>query len=205
MTTNLDKMRTAALLRLRHHIAHSTEMHRKALGLDARMQLVAAARQQALHGPLYVDQIEIRGRTSRNMYDAHPGYAFYSTDDSVLVDVPPYCGISRAKALAVTAFSAMRETDDASRETHDGDFTPQSIVLRDQFGGALGTYCLGKWDDATDIGATAALLGEAGRLEDAAVEESRWDNFETARSLRAKATLLRERVQCAQSASRAIA
>lgn len=207
---NVDKMALAATLDLRCQIAWAAERALKELGLPRPASSYEEARTVAkLASPLYVRSISIKGQEARDMYDEHPGYAYYYSDTSeVIEDVPAYCSISQAKEIAACEFTKLMDIANARAEEDqcsDGDFTPHSIILRDQFGQPLMEYSKGKWQDEMPAeGEWPAMLEEADRLSAEASEESRWDNFDTSRGLSNRADALRRRVTCAQLIARAI-
>lgn len=203
----IEKMAMAARAAISCQIAHSAERALKALGLPLHGSIYQQAYDAArLVSPLYVFEICINGQVARDMYDEHPGYAFYYSDSSeCLEDVPAYCSISRAKEIAIREFTKLALMSSERESTYDGDFTPYSIVLSDQFGGPLMEYANGKWlDDLPSEAEWPALLEQATHLADEASEEARWDNFETSKALSHRAEAIRRRIKCAQAIARAI-
>jgi hypothetical protein len=203
----IDQMVRAASLKLQRELAFAVEWNRKAMGMPVRREIQDAALQkETQESPLYVAGIYICGQVARNMYDEHPGLAYFYTEAVRRVDVPDYCGIERAKQMAVEAFARIEEDGgEATDDECDGDFSPQYIVLRDQFGDALLEFARGGWITGfPPPSAWASTFEAAAECDRDAAEEARWDNFESAKRLRARAAALRRSVQCAEAINRCI-
>ena len=213
MQTLLDMKSTEALCRIEHQIEVATCNALKALGLDYRTNGVEAAYERMRDvAPVYVRRIVVHGKTMRDMYDEHPGLGYYTVDDVRAYRAPSYCGLARAKRIALEKFAAL-EVEREVQDAEDGTFTPDYVVLEDRFGNALQEYrnVVGAMPFATgwieafpDAEEWPGLLRAAEELGQGAAEESQWDNFESARRLRARAEALKRLVKMAQAQSRII-
>lgn len=207
-----ERQVAAAILQLNVAVEKSAMNALNAIGLKAGHEGVALAeKQMAEESPLYVKTVVLRGRMCRDMYDEHPGFAYFYTDALESVDAPPYCSLSKAMHLSVPMLTkAQQEIEDE----YDGQFSPSSIVLLDQFGEPLqeyverylgeGRYSMGWLEDLPPEEEWAAMEERAKALDSEGSYETGWDNFETGRQLHAQAASLRCTVQMAKSRSRII-
>lgn len=186
----------------------------KSLGLKAcpdGLQLAEVQRKEK--SPLYVKTILLRGRTCRDMYDDHPGYAYFYTDDFQAIKAPPYCPMSRAMQISLRLLQEAQEEINHDEE-RDGLFIASSIVLLDQFGDAIqeyverdignGKYTQGWLDVFPDESEWAAMEERAKALDSEGSIESGWDNFETGRELHSQAEALRRQITMAKARQRVI-
>lgn len=213
MQAVVDMKWTEALCRIEHRIEMAACDALKALGLRYSTEGVAAAYGRLRDvAPVYVRRIVVHGKTMRDMYDDHPGLGYYDVDDSRAYRAPAYCGLTRAKRIALEKFAAL-EVEREDQDADDGVFTPEYVVLEDRFGNALQEYrngvgamaCATGWIEAFPGEAEwPVLLREAEALGYEAAQESGWDNVETARGLRARAEALKRLVKIAQAQSRLI-
>jgi hypothetical protein len=152
---------------------------------------------------MLVSRIDIEGRMCRDMYDEHPGFAYFYVDShrSVPVRKPLTLALAQATAeLAWQRLSADESADTEDFEEHDGDFSPNRIVLRGRDGTVMQSFENGHWVSEFDAPEEwAALLTQARELESEASIEAGWDNFSTAENLRHRATALRRRVTISQA------
>ena len=199
--------------RIGHNIEVAACKALRELGLPCSEEGVEAAHRRLRdEAPLYVGRVVVHGKTIRDMYDEHPGLAHFDVDDWRTYRVPAYCGLARAKGIALERYAAdLVACED--EEPHDGMFVPEYIVLEDCFGNVLQEYRRGRGKASEEMGWIESfadesewpvLLDKAERMRGEAREESGWDNFETARQLRAQAHALERLVRIAQVRSRVI-
>lgn len=186
----------------------------KALGLRANLEGVREAeKRMAEQSPLYVKTIVLRGRLCRDMYDEHPGHTYYYSDAEETFDAPAYCPLTKAMVLSLQLlWNAQKEAE--GEDEHDGLFFPASIVLLDQFNNPLqeysqrhlggGQYAESWLTEFPGEAEWASIEEKASTLDSEGCLEARWDNFETARGLRAEAASLRRRIQIAKSSLRVL-
>jgi hypothetical protein len=169
-----------------------------------------------------VTSITIEGSVLRDMYDDHPGLAYFRSSSSVGVHVPEPLTINQAMETALTAWKAVCEEEAGVHEEavpedlgseidvivedptvdddYDGKFSASRIVLRDRSGEVVQQYDGSNWvTDFTPADKWKGLLEQAKALEDEASEEARWDNFSTSDNLCEKATRLRRQVAIARA------
>lgn len=167
---------------------------------------VPSAQGQALgveEGPAVVTLISIHGHESRDMYDEHPGLAYFEVATGQ--DFRPREALSVRRAMEVAERKWARlhgasGVDDLDAEEYDGQFSPSKILLLDAAGRVVQQFNGSAW--VTDFAAPEewpALLARASELESESSEEARWDNFSTSERLSEKARDLRNRVAIAQA------
>ena len=160
--------------------------------------------------PLFVHTIQISGETSRDMYDEHPGMAYYQTSDSLRLEAPPYCGLAQARELADKHMAAMLEESAEYGDDRDGAFYPQMVQLLDHAGRTLQVFdqkTFGKtagWLEPVTSEMAVKLVEQAQEMRRDASEEIRGDNFESARHLRDRAMEFIAQASTAKLAARAI-
>lgn len=170
---------------------------------------------EGLEEPLYVKTIVLRGELYRDMYDEHPGLAYFSTNHQRTFPVQNNCGLANAMELSVKLLKEAQD-ESAADEEYDGQFVAESIILLDQFDHAVqefsqqylgkGLYAKKSWRGQLPPESEWSAIEEKARvLISEASEESRWDNFDTARKLEARAAEMRRLVEIAKYASRVVA
>ncbi len=177
--------------------------------LDNRTNGTAVAQ----NAPLYVKTIVLHGQLCQDMYDSHPGYAYFYTDSWESFPVPSCCSLTTAMKASLKLLR-MKQKEIGTEDEYDGLFRPSSIILLDQLGNAVQefreTYIVngqyrGAWlKELPAESEWAALENKAGMLDNEAAVESGWDNFETARSLRNSAQKIRRVVQIARVSHQAL-
>jgi hypothetical protein len=151
---------------------------------------------------MLVSRIDIEGRMCRDMYDEHPGFAYFYVDAHRSVPVPKPLTLALAQANAELAWQRICGADSARAdfEEHDGQFSPSRIVLRGRDGTVMQSFENEHWVSEFDHPEEwDALLVRARELESEASIEAGWDNFSTAENLRHSATTLRRRVTISQA------
>lgn len=201
-----------AMCRIVHRIEQSAVDALRSLGLPADTAGVQVAfNRMRDEAPLYVASIVLHGSLQQDMYDEHPGLAYFTTDTFRKRIAPRHCGMRRAQAQALALLRQAEE--ECGDEDDDGRFIPRSVSLVDRFGRTLQQYVLsdfgpgeasGWLESVPDASEWPVLLAEAERLSESAASESRWDNFDSARSLRNQATQLRTLVSIAELQHRVI-
>jgi hypothetical protein len=168
-----------------------------------------------------VTSITIEGSELRNMYDEHPGFAYFSTASSISVRVPEPLTLNQAMERALEAWKTVcnddateldetvpergdSQADSADEEMidddYDGKFSASRIVLSNRAGEVLQEYNGSSWvTDFAPADQWPLLLKQAEELSDEASEEARWDNFDTANGLRGRAAGLRRQVAIARA------
>ena len=199
--------------RIGHKIEVAAYKALRELGLPCSEEgMDAAHRRLRDEAPLYVGRIVVHGKTIRDMYDERPGFAHFDVEDLRAYRVPAFCGLARAKGIALELYAAA-DVACEDEEPHDGMFVPEYVVLEDCFGSVLQEYrrgCgktpeeMGWIESFADESEWPVLLDKADNMRDEASTESRWDNFETARRLQAQASALERLVRIAQVRSRVI-
>lgn len=151
---------------------------------------------------MQVASIVVEGRVCRDMYDEHPGFAYFYVDGRRRVAIREALPITEAMTVAETVWQRLQAesaAEDANDE-YDGQFTANRIVLLAAGGAVMQCFEGNSW--ATEFDAPdqwPALLAQAGELDAEASFEAGWDNFSTAEGLRARATNLRRRVSMSQA------
>lgn len=212
----LEQNIAAASLRLNFEIEKSTLNAMRSLGLDANYDCssVDLAKKRMLdESPLYIKTIQLHGQMCADMYDDHPGYAYFYTESFESFRAPAYCSLTKAMQISLQMLTKAQQEVENEDEC-DGLFTPSSIILLDQFGNTVQEYSeryLGKGVNQTGWLEELPTESEFGALEQSAreldsegSEEARWDNFDTARGLRAQASSLRRKIAIAKAIARVI-
>lgn len=138
----------------------------------------------------------------RDMYDEHPGLAYFYVDAHRRVPIPHHLTLADAKSAAEAAWAKLRAAAAAEDEfeEYDGQFSPGRMLLLASDRTVLQCFEGDSWVSEFDAPEQwAALLEQAGELDAEASFEAGWDNFSTAEGLRARATALRRRVSIAQA------
>lgn len=166
--------------------------------------------------PLYVKTIVICGELQRDMYDDHPGFAYFFSNATRPLAVPPYCRLQQGMLLGLEAFKAAEiESENAldeDGEGFDGHFSPRYLLLLDQFNGVLQEYWpADSYQDREGWVAEPASAQDWEKLRQSvfylrsnAAEEAGWDNFSTADDLRERARGIQRRLEISRSWTRVI-
>lgn len=200
----IDKMVLAAKLALYARIERSSALDRHKLGLGMdETQVTKALRRCMDESPLYPSCIRVIGTEFRDMYDDHPGLAYFTVDTVREFSLPAYCSMKIARAKAIAIYQELKVSQCCEYADHDpveGDFSPLRFVILDQFNRTLDEVsALHLADDSEKYWESFHLQGievdriaaEAEATERAAAEEARWDNIDTANGLRNAASRLR--------------
>lgn len=206
---------TESTLKVTAAVEQAVYAAKVALSLPASQEDVDLALLQVREGAIrYPSKIIIMGRTCREMYDDHPGLAYFYSDSNKQYSVPRPATMANCQARALELFHKLQDAANASEE-HEGLFVPDYIVLKDQLGnviheygsfrGLSGNYKVGWIDNLPTEDTWPALLAEASRLDSEGSVESGWDNFETARQLHEQAAEIRRRIDMAKYQSKVFA
>lgn len=144
--------------------------------------------------PRFAVTIRIEGRRWEYIDDQHPSIGRFSVDTCRTETVRPYSSIEDVRRQAESIFD-----DYAALE--DDEFTPTRCYLRDQFGGTLAEYDLKGWFPIGALPRRASWPDIERHIEELsshAAFEGGWDNFETARRMRADAHRCAQRLHMAQ-------
>jgi hypothetical protein len=207
----IDQCVAAARYRIAYRIELSVVRAMEEFYLNAeRGELNRVSREMQEYSPLFVSRIELHGSILQDMYDGHPGFAYFSSVHSLSKDAPDFCKLSTAMELGLVWLREYGSQHD-DRSEYDGKFTPHTIVLRDQFGNVVQEYgnhgkariCswLMQLPSTEEWG---ALQREADKFAREGSFESSWDNHDTARGLWAHAEKLRRIMSIAQVAHRVV-
>lgn len=199
-----------ALAKLHVQIEAATLAAKKDLKLPHDKDTLAAARSvRNDEAPLFVHKIAITGQTSHEMYDEHPGLAYYQTTNTHTYKAPPYCGLAQARDLADRMVEKMREATRGQEES-EGDFSPSTVQLQDHAGRTLqvfdqdATTRQKAWLAPVTPEKAVELVAQAGEMRRDASEEMRGDNFETSRRLHDRAMEFIAQATASKLHSRAI-
>ncbi|RQR65552.1 hypothetical protein DIE18_03640 [Burkholderia sp. Bp9125] len=150
-----------------------------------------------------VASIVVEGSLCMDMYDEHPGLAYFYRTIRRCLPIPHALPLATAKLIAQRDWARRKHESEADEDPwaeYDGQFTASRILLLAHDGTVLQCYEDERW--VTDFVAPAewdALLTHAADLESEAAIEAGWDNFSTADSLRSSATAIRRRVSMARA------
>lgn len=209
---NLELSFIEASLRLNVMLEKSTWNALRSLGLQASYDGVALAEKEMRdESPLYIKTIVLRGQMCQDMYDDHPGFAYFYTDASQSIEAPPYCTLSKAMQLSLQML-AKAQQESEQEEEYDGLFSPDSIILLDQFDNTVHEYarhyrgegrCIAIWLESLPPKEDwHGMEEEAKALDSEGSFEIGWDNFSTGRQLHAQADSLRRKIEMAKAHSR---
>lgn len=151
---------------------------------------------------MQVASIVVEGQVCRDMYDEHPGLAYFYMDGRRQVPISHPLSMADGKALAESAWQRYHGESRSADEyvEYDGQFTPSRVLLLNSDEAVLQCYEGNGWLTEFDSPEQwAAMLTQAGELTSEASIEAGWDNFSTAKGLRAQATHLRRRVSISQA------
>lgn len=168
-----------------------------------RLNVVSAIARRM--SPLYVDHCVIHGSVCCDMYDEHPGFAYFYRDGSLSADLTPYRHLADAQQHALEIWHAQRKDDEEDKDEWDGKFTAgATIVLKDQFGRPIDEFDGKSWSLIEPEERWPELLEQVRTLRSEAHFESGWDNASTAADLRRRADKLERAVQIAELRPRVI-
>ena len=150
-----------------------------------------------------VASIVVEGSLCMDMYDEHPGLAYFYRTIRRRLPIPHALPLATAKLIAQRDWARRHPESEADADPwaeYDGQFTASRILLLAHDGTVLQCFEAERW--VTDFVAPAewdALLKRAADLESEASVEAGWDNFSTAEGLRSSATAIRRRVSIARA------
>mgnify|MGYP001063825888 FL=1 len=179
---------------------------------------VARLKSWRYEGPTLVATASVKGWVDRDMYDEHPGLAYFRTTTGMDVELG-LLTLDQAKAAMTVAFLERawhgEWFDRARRSDDDGLATDVSgLLLKDNLGHVVAEArvdcdCSDPQEAVVWLASTAMTdresdceLAKAKELESDASEEARWDNFDSANSLRGQAASLRRRVEITANVNR---
>ncbi|MEX3983779.1 hypothetical protein AB4Y45_32875 [Paraburkholderia sp. EG287A] len=155
-----------------------------------------------------IARIVVEGSLCRDMYDEHPGFAYFYLDAQRDVPIPHALPLTTSKLIAerewVRHHPPVADGDDDAWEEYDGMFTATRILLLARDASPVQCYERGEWK--RDFPAPAeweSMLNRATDLSSEASVEAGWDNFSTAENLRRTATALRRSVAMARAQANA--
>lgn len=184
-----------ALAKLRFRLEAETLSAMVDLNLPHGFAAIEEAKRVLDHeAPLFVNTISITGETSRNMYDDHPGLAYYQTTNTYTFEAPPYCGLAKGRELAESHMKKMvSDYKENANSDQDGTFYPYTMTLLDHANRPLQSFGRDEeqrkntWLTPVAPEKTVELASKALTMNHDANEEIRGDNFESARHLRNQA------------------
>lgn len=165
-------------------------------------------------GPTVVSKVQIIGQLEHPMSDDGSCEGSYEKTVTFTVPIAPQ-GLEAAKK--VVSWDFLMDAWWADDDEDEDDILSRRldrVVLLDNVGHVVAEATVDvspienrvpfRWIEPSvdTLAKTPELLAEALRLESEAQEEARWDNFCTAKSLRAEAAALRRRVDIAEFSSR---
>lgn len=162
------------------------------------------ARLAAVQPGLVMD-ITIEGSELRDMYDEHPGLAYFTSSTSRGVEIQKPLLLAEAMTVAMAAWNEVARREDgnepgAEDSEYDGQFTAERIVLLNVAREVVQQYNGHEWiTEFAPSDEWDSLLGRAKALDAEAAEESRWDNFSTSGRYRDQARDLRRQVSMARA------
>lgn len=106
--------------------------------------------------------------------------------------------LPEAMQRAETLYAEVEAVENIRRCISNGTFTTDSVMLLDQHGKLIQKRTSQGWMQPAPKTQWATLLKKASDKETEASEEGRWDNFETAKRLRAEASDIRDLVMLSQ-------
>jgi hypothetical protein len=136
----------AARLKLNLAIAHSVFRETAAMGWPkaiAKKAVFDAEVYYRENSPIFVESIEVLGRTYQTIEDGHIGHVTYSSRSAKTFNVKA-CTLEKSRDIALALFDELAA---GSSKNIDDDqcFKPYQILLKDQFGRAVGMLKCGKW------------------------------------------------------------
>ncbi|MDN8078793.1 hypothetical protein QZN30_05465 [Burkholderia multivorans] len=150
---------------------------------------------------MQVASIIVEGSLCRDMYDEHPGFAYFYVTAHQGISIPHPLPLSTAMAVAEAAWKRDHvSSEDDDYEEHDGQFTPESILLLSADRETVQHYRNGHWvSEFIPPEEWDTQLCRASELSSEASIEAGWDNFSTAERLSASATAIRRQVDIARN------
>ncbi|MBU9200085.1 hypothetical protein KTD31_01540 [Burkholderia multivorans] len=149
---------------------------------------------------MQVASIIVEGSLCRDMYDEHPGFAYFYVTAHHEISIPHPLPLTTAMAVAEAAWKRDYVSSDDDYEEHDGQFTPESILLLSARRETIQHYRNGHWvSEFIPPEEWEAQLRRASELSSEASIEAGWDNFSTAERLRASARAILRKVDIARN------
>jgi hypothetical protein len=154
---------------------------------------------------IQVGRILVEGSVCRDMYDEHPGLAYFYQTGHRCVPLQYALPMATAKVVAEHEWArlhpASAEDDDPDDwEEYDGQFTPERVLLLARDGTTVQCFENGQWvRDFVPAAQWEAELARAAELSSEASFEAGWDNFGTAERLRERASVIRRNVAIAKA------
>ncbi|MBK3780171.1 hypothetical protein G3A43_07860 [Paraburkholderia aspalathi] len=149
-----------------------------------------------------IASIVIEGSLCRDMYDEHPGLAYFYTNARRGVTIPHHVPLATAKAIAEAEWKLCHpETANHDDwEEYDGLFTPVRVLLLARDRTTIQCFENDHWVSSfVPPEQWPALLSQAAELESEASIEAGWDNFSTAERHRESASAIRRTVAIARA------
>ena len=161
-------------------------------------------------GTTFIAGLRISGRQLLDMYDSHPGVAYFPIDCSTFASLPAMTIEQAKKHLSKDVIESFWWAEVQPDEfcQHEPGSWITTLDLLDNLGNvvAVGAYREGfvDWQEPklVDI---PSVLSKVTELRAGASYESSWDNFETARGLMQRASHLLKQVSISQHAKRVAA
>lgn len=146
--------------------------------------------------------IVVEGQVCRDMYDEHPGVAYFYVDGRQQLALLKALSVPDAMEIGQAAWHRLRgeAAQEETAQEYDGQFTATRLLLVAESGAVVQCFDGDCW--ATEFDSPeewTGLLAKASELEADASFEAGWDNFSTAEGLRARAAALRRRVSISQA------
>jgi hypothetical protein len=151
---------------------------------------------------MQVASIIVEGSLCRDMYDEHPGFAYFYVTSHDVIPIPHPLPLSTAMSVAEAVWRRDHASpvSDDDYEEYDGQFTPESILLLSERNETLQHYRDGRWvTEFVPPEEWDEQLRRASELAEESSFEAGWDNFSTAERLRASATAIRRKVDIARA------
>lgn len=153
-----------------------------------------------------ITRIVVEGSVCRDMYDEHPGLAYFYVQSHREVPIPHALPITSSKLIAEREWArrhppeAAGEDDQEPWTEYDGMFTATRILLQARDSSVVQCLERGEWErDFPPATEWDSMLKRATDLSHEASVEAGWDNFSTAENLRSRATDLRRAVAMARA------
>ncbi|WP_186214638.1 hypothetical protein [Burkholderia gladioli] len=191
----MEEMRRSGL------VAYGTdEVHRAFTEADRARRARLAAEQ-----PDLVLSIEFEGSVCRNVYDDHPGLAYFDAPQSRKIAIPEPLPLKYAMDFAVAEWNRNHgdrdnSESDADARGRDGKFTPSKIVLFNAVDAVVQEFDGSRWvTELAPESEWSKMIERADVLDSDGSRESGWDNFATAERYHRQATSLRRQVSIARA------
>ena len=213
-SARIEAMTEAARLNIAMHIERCAFNMQRKLRLDGDYPgLMRMWQHISETSPLFARSAVITGHLCQDVYDEHPGFAYYYVAATRSFSLPPYCVLPRAQDIALDILSQEREARDPQGDGRSGEFSPIGIILMDQFDKPIQEYRARNFNSRLCEGWQVEFACEQGalRLEEQALElerkssyEAGWDNFETSRCLSEEAQRLRRQARISKVRPRVV-